>query len=568
MTPAEPGKVQAQGTITFEDGTPVANARYTLLAPDGEFLHTDPAGKADLGERPAGPQRGRGIPNRAGADGGFSYPKETLEGVYILEILGLTAPQVARATDEAADDAIGNVVCFRLDAAPPTPTSAPVQEGLVTAPGPAAPGGKGGVVQSAPAPQTPVDPQLTAPATAVMVKRSYTSPGRLPITLHTSHHFRRDGTLTRSDTTTIKLFTARTGGSELQFNGTDNVFSGGRLSATGGVQLFAESATPSNTAGEYVLTLTLAAGSTPVGPPATLALTAVRLTLDLFASPASPNTAPVALPQPPNPAPAAGTATDKWFGGRTVSQQDAGGSQERAKLVVARAEPFDFAGNLVLRQVQVTGTTLGKPANRLRLFDNATPTAGETAHNNPFSFAAPGILGQTFFVEGTTLSGSPRDTGFELGIDGGEADGDRVALTVGVGATITIASAAPRGGGQEAEHQPGAPASHPADDQRRHRCGDPHPLGQHRRRPALRRPRQRQSDRLQRGEPGDDPGQRPGSRGAALCGGGGGERDSGRLPAHLDPRFRQSARRSAGDRQADRGRAHPERGPEPHRSGY
>ncbi len=207
------------------------------------------------------------------------------------------------------------------------------------------------------------------------------------------------------------------------------------------MQLFAESATPSNTAGEYVLTLTLAAGSTPVGPPATLALTAVRLTLDLFASPASPNTAPVALPQPPNPAPAAGTATDKWFGGRAVSQQDAGGSQERAKLVVARAEPFDFAGNLVLRQVQVTGTTLGKPANRLRLFDNAIPTAGETAHNNPFSFAAPGILGQTFFVEGTTLSGSPRDTGFELGIDGGEADGDRVALTVGVGATITIAAA-------------------------------------------------------------------------------------------------------------------------------
>jgi hypothetical protein len=109
------------GTVTFDDGTPVANQKYALIAPDGEFLHTDASGKADLGERPAGPQRGRPIPNRTDAEGRFSHPRQTPVGVYILELLELGVATnettlVARATDEPPQAAIGNVVCFTLDA--------------------------------------------------------------------------------------------------------------------------------------------------------------------------------------------------------------------------------------------------------------------------------------------------------------------------------------------------------------------------------------------------------------------------------------------------------------------
>jgi outer membrane protein OmpA-like peptidoglycan-associated protein/dienelactone hydrolase len=389
VTPAEPGKVHAQGTITLEDGTPVANARYTLLAPDGQFLHTDPAGKADLGERPSGPQRGRGIPNRAGADGSFSYPDETLEGVYILEILGLTAPQVARSTDELPEDAIGNVVCLRID--------------------PAHSAGRGAVVQAGPVPRTP---HLTAPVPAVAVKRSYTNPERLPITLQVSHHFRRSGTLERSgNTSVIHLFDAPTGGTEIQFDGTDNVFPGGRL--TNGVQLFAESDTVSGAVGDYVLTLTLAAGATPVGPPATLALTAVLLTLDICAPRLSPRVDPVPLPQ-----------ANKLKPGRTVQVREADFSNERAALIVEPPQPTGFSGTLTLSSFGAGG-----PA-RVEAFAVEAPAAGQTpaAGTIPTSAIPPG--GLKLFAEGTSVSAAVRDTGFRLGIQGLANECDRVELTV------------------------------------------------------------------------------------------------------------------------------------------
>lgn len=111
VRPAKPERVTVHGQIRFEDGTPVPFAKYTLIAPDGEFLHTDESGAADLGERPAGPDRGRGIPDRADENGFFTYPKPTPVGDYVLELLELERPQVARADDETPDQARGNVVC-------------------------------------------------------------------------------------------------------------------------------------------------------------------------------------------------------------------------------------------------------------------------------------------------------------------------------------------------------------------------------------------------------------------------------------------------------------------------
>ena len=115
VQPAKPDTITVSGSITFDDGTPVANAKYALISPDGEYLHTDKDGKPDPGERPKGPQRGHAIPSRADENGQFSYPKQTRVGLYIMEIFALDVPEVARTTAETPDEAVGNVVCMVLD---------------------------------------------------------------------------------------------------------------------------------------------------------------------------------------------------------------------------------------------------------------------------------------------------------------------------------------------------------------------------------------------------------------------------------------------------------------------
>ncbi len=111
-------------------------------------------------------------------------------------------------------------------------------------------------------------------------------------------------------------------------------------------------------------------------------------------------------------------------------------------LIVRPVRPADFVGTLVLRQVSVAGTTVGAPANRLRVFDNETPTAGETPKLNPHEIAVGTIPagGLELFVEGASSSASLRDLGFQLGLKDGEADGDRVAVTVGVTALVILAA--------------------------------------------------------------------------------------------------------------------------------
>lgn len=114
VQPTNPARVSVSGTITFEDGTPVANAEYALIAPDGEYLHTDASGSADVGERPQGESRGRPIPDRADENGGFSYPQPTPVGTYILELLNLETPQVARDRAKSPETARGNVICLQF----------------------------------------------------------------------------------------------------------------------------------------------------------------------------------------------------------------------------------------------------------------------------------------------------------------------------------------------------------------------------------------------------------------------------------------------------------------------
>lgn len=261
--------------------------------------------------------------------------------------------------------------------------------------------------------------------------------------------FRRSGTLDRIVTPTsgnIRFFRAATPGVEIMFNGTDNVFSGNQLSA--GVRILAEGRGVSSNLDDVQLTLTLTAGSTPVGPPASVTLTAVSVTLDISPPRATPGSPFTPLPQPPDPPPAAGTpATDKWFGGAMINTQDPGNNQLRAELIVA-VSPTAFAGILVLKQVRVsaTNTVLGLD-NRAELFDDEipgprqTPLLVEAAKSNPLEFnasAVPNVLGLRFFVEGRNASTATRDTGFQLGVKNVSDDGDRIALTVPVAPVITV----------------------------------------------------------------------------------------------------------------------------------
>jgi len=104
VQPAEPGVVVVHGRITYDDGTPLANARYVLIAPDGEYMD---------GERPRGPDRGKPISGRTDANGEFSYPdKPKGIGIYTLE---LEKPLIVRLEEEPLSVVKGNVVCKRLD---------------------------------------------------------------------------------------------------------------------------------------------------------------------------------------------------------------------------------------------------------------------------------------------------------------------------------------------------------------------------------------------------------------------------------------------------------------------
>jgi hypothetical protein len=283
-----------------------------------------------------------------------------------------------------------------------------------------------------------VAPVIDLASAIVVVRLTYTNPARQRVTLRTSGAFTQTGTLTRSSDA-IRFFDAATGGNEINFNGTDNVFTGAQLTA--GVELFAQGERASAALDDVQLTLMLAIGGAPVAAPATATMTAVALTLDITQSRPAPGVDPPPLPQPPATAPAPGTANDKWFGGRFLAVQDSNSSQERALLIVRQVQPTVFSGTLLLRQVVVdsSANTIGNLDSKAQVFDDEipgprqTPPIAETAKNNPHEFNTSTIpaSGLEFWVEGRNASTSVRDTGFQLGIKDIENDGDRVSLTVG-----------------------------------------------------------------------------------------------------------------------------------------
>lgn len=318
-----------------------------------------------------------------------------------------------------------------------------------------------GVIQRVPVPPTPIAGTFTFPANpptranpnpirAVVVKRPHTTPARVEVVVGVSRPFRgTGGSLEESGKiTAIRWFDAATAGNPIVFTNGVHALTPAELNA--GFHMFGESDTPSDAMDDYVLTLTLTGGADPLAtPPASVRLTAVRLTLDLF--PPGPTAGPNAtqpMPEPPAVPPVPGAATDKWFLGRTLNLQDAAREQARGKIVAHRAEPSDFVGRLSLRQVAITpANTIGAPASRAALFDDDLPPpparrpAPVPALANPLVFGPLPIIGREFFVEGRALGGARRDVAYQLGLENDEPDGDRVAFTIGVGCSITVGNA-------------------------------------------------------------------------------------------------------------------------------
>lgn len=103
-TPAETASVAVSGSITFDDGTPLANNKYILTAPDGEYMD---------GENPGS---GRPIPGKTDADGKFAYPNAKGAGIFILTVLG---PFVVRLASDPPGSEKGNSVCMHMDGSAP-----------------------------------------------------------------------------------------------------------------------------------------------------------------------------------------------------------------------------------------------------------------------------------------------------------------------------------------------------------------------------------------------------------------------------------------------------------------
>lgn len=382
ITPFETGSFVVKGKMVFEDNSPAPDIPYILIAPDGEFMD---------GEVVSGSRHGEGNVGRTRADGTFDYPaKPKASGTFTMEI---QKPFIARLEGEPQSAAKGSVVCKRMDGSS--------DFNIVIRPV-----------------NTLVNPIINLATSVVVVKKTYTNPARQIVTLTTDGPFFRPGTFDRAGAQ-IRFFDAAVGGNEITFNGTDNVFSGAQLSA--GVQVFAEGATPSVALGDVVLTLTLTPGATPIGPPVTATMTSVELTLDVALSRVAPGVDPPFMPQPPAVAPPAGTATDKFFLGRFVQVRDPGFSHERAMLIIQPPNPPVFTGNLVLTPVNA----------QVQTFANEGPASGQVPTIPP-PLVIPGPIpatGRRVFADAASPSPAVRDTGFQLGIQNVEVEGDRVAMT-------------------------------------------------------------------------------------------------------------------------------------------
>lgn len=263
-------------------------------------------------------------------------------------------------------------------------------------------------------------PTVAASPSAV-VKKPYTKPARFPIVLKTDTLFDGTGKFECSPKDRILFFPTSTSTAALTFDGKDNVFTGGQLSPSGGVTLFAEGVKASDKVDDIELKLTLTGGTVKAGPPDTAKMTAVEVTLDICESRTTKGVDPKPLPQPTTATAPSGTPKDKLFGGRFLHAQDVAKSRHRAMLIV-KIKPEKFKADLLLRRKDAL----------INIFKTEDPKSADPALTGKIVIPTSAIPadGLKLFVEGKTASAILRDADLQLGFDGAEPDGDRAAITV------------------------------------------------------------------------------------------------------------------------------------------
>ncbi|MCA9941838.1 MAG: N-acetylmuramoyl-L-alanine amidase [Ardenticatenaceae bacterium] len=269
-------------------------------------------------------------------------------------------------------------------------------------------------------------PQITLSAPVVVVKKVHTNPARQTVILRPdplTAPLVGSGIFTRSSDR-VRFFTAANGGTEITFNGTDNLFIDAQLNA--GVTLFTEGNRASAALNDEQLELTfLNATGGQIGNPAIAILTAVELTLDIAVSRTNPGVDPLPM-----------SAGDKINPGRLIPLARGDHSHERAMLTVRQAQPADFNGELELTAIG-TGTAL---------FSTEQPASDQKELASPQIIQNISISANSsrFFVEGQQVSSAARDAGYQLGIRNVEADADRVNITT-VSVTIPEITSVPAG---------------------------------------------------------------------------------------------------------------------------
>jgi hypothetical protein len=187
-----------------------------------------------------------------------------------------------------------------------------------------------------------------------------------------------------------------------------------------GKTVYVEGKEASGSVGGTELKLTLKEGTIPPKKDdATEKITCVLLKLDIYKARPEDNSDPVIVEE-----------AKKIDPGRAVLVQGTTDKRlwaQRAKLVVAKAKPADYAGKLILKPIT--------DAVQVFAADKETPAAGQTAlSGDGLKFPNGGIdeaKGTTLWVQGKTKSAKLSDTGWTVEIeDLPDKEGDRVTMTV------------------------------------------------------------------------------------------------------------------------------------------
>jgi phosphatidylserine/phosphatidylglycerophosphate/cardiolipin synthase-like enzyme/outer membrane protein OmpA-like peptidoglycan-associated protein len=460
IRPFNSKKILVKGIILLvneEIRIPACGVKYALIAPNGEYLHTNDKNEPTPGEIPQGLKRGTPIWTKTGINGEFSYPLSTPTGIYTLEFFD-PSPRLAQIIiTESAVESLppkGNIAfgpfqeepgytqsttnsLFQEEPGYTRETTTLVafnefQEGPeFTSPGTAteAKGSNhGNVVLLKKHPPLLPEPIIEVDSNIIVVRKPYTNPARREVTLRLEGDY-EENLLWKFESSTqdLTFFEERDGEEPVSL---PYIRRNEELKGQG-KKLYVESQPASLHNLDYKLNLTVAGyGKKRVKKHR---LTAIDLTLDVNGI----------------------SHAEKWSKGLFVRVQDEQFNQNRQMIIIGGIKPSDFEGNLILRQIEVDSSTnevsglQDGDGAKLKLFENEIPGAkqdppiSEIPINLPHIFTAPTGSIQ-FWAEGINHSISPRDTGLQLGIQLNEErnqwefDGDRVAVTIGTSIKVKL----------------------------------------------------------------------------------------------------------------------------------